>query len=376
VREAYFLEDKTPVSACSQRLPELDILRAVAICLVVFAHFPTLPSLYVDPAIKFWCATFGLSLFLFLSGFLLYRSNTIVTLSDVPRFYKKRVLRIYPLYVIVVAVYVLLQYSQLNEYFVGLTLSLTEIIANVVGLQALLNIPSYGALWFVGLILIYYLIYPLMMLATAGKTFRILLFSCATIALLAVLRITFDLVNLRLLYYFVIFIGGVLTSKALVYFDLTRLHTKEGLTVFMLAAIPLLGMSMSLYQHNFGETGELVDFYANLLNYIPKTLVSFLFITCALCAAKLVTLSFSSRAYSSLLVISFLSYAIYLIHPLILTACLHADLILPRLIGVQIDSVLACDWHILISIPIILAVSYALQRVQNRITAAVQVQTS
>jgi peptidoglycan/LPS O-acetylase OafA/YrhL len=367
------LENKAPLSACSQRLPELDILRAVAICLIVFAHFPSLSSLYVDPAIKFWSATFGLSLFLFLSGFCLFRSNRIVTPSDVPRFYKKRVLRIYPLYVIVVAVYVLLQYSQLNEYLVGLTLSPTEIIANVVGLQALLDIPSYGALWFVGLILVYYLIYPLMMLATGGKTIRILLFSCATIALFAVLRMAFDLVNLRLLFYFVIFIGGVLTSKALLYSDLTRLQTKKGLTVFILAAIPLLGMSMSLYQHNFGETGELVDFYANLLNYIPKALISFLFIICALCAAKLVTLSFSSRTYSSLLATSFLSYAIYLVHPLILTAFLNADLILPRLTGVQIDAALACDWHILISIPVILAVSYALQRVQNRITAAVRV---
>ncbi len=272
--------------------------------------------------------------------------------------------------------YVLLQYSQLNEYLVGLTLSPTEIIANVVGLQAFLNIPSYGALWFVGLILIYYLIYPLMMLATAGKTLRKLLFSCATIALFAVLRMTFDLVNLRLLYYFVIFIRGVLTSKAFLYFDLTRLHTKKGLAVLMLGMIPLLGISISLYQHNFGETGELVDFYANLLNYIPKALISFLFITCALCAAKLVTLSFSRRTYSSLLVISFLSYAIYLVHPLILTACLNADLILLRSIGVQIDYVLKCDWHILISIPVILAVSYALQRIQNRITAAVRVQNS
>jgi peptidoglycan/LPS O-acetylase OafA/YrhL len=376
VREAYFLENKARLSVCSQRLPELDILRGVAICLIVFAHFPALSSLYIDPTIKFWSATFGLSLFLFLSGFCLYRSNRVTTPSDVPRFYKKRVLRIYPLYVIVVAVYVLLQYSQFNEYFVGVTLSPTEIIANVVGLQALLNIPSYGALWFVGLILTYYLIYPLMMLATAGKTIRILLFSCATIALLAMLRLTFDLVNLRLLFYFVIFIGGVLTSKALLYYDLTRLYTKKGLTVFMLAAIPLLGMSMSLYQHNFSETGELVDFYANLLNYIPKALISFLFITSALCAAKLVTVSFSTRVYSSLLVMSFLSYAIYLIHPLILAACLNADLILPRLTGVQIDTVLACDWHILISIPVILAVSYALQRVQNRITAAVRVQNS
>jgi hypothetical protein len=82
------------------------------------------------------------------------------------------------------------------------------------------------------------------------------------IVAVAVVEDTFDLVNLRLLFYFVIFIGGVLTSKALLYSDLSRLQTKKDLTVFMLAAIPLLGISMSLYQHNFGEPDDEVVSFA------------------------------------------------------------------------------------------------------------------
>ena len=93
----------------SHRLPELDILRAFAICLIVLSHFPPLSTLYIDVSARLWCATFGLALFLFLSGFTLYRSNSITSAAEVLLFYKKRIIRIYPLYVLIIAVYVLLQ---------------------------------------------------------------------------------------------------------------------------------------------------------------------------------------------------------------------------------------------------------------------------
>ncbi len=329
-----------------------------------------LSSLYADPAIKFWAATFGLSLFLFLSGFCLYRSSKINNLSEVHPFYKKRVLRIYPLYLIIVAVYVLLQYSQLGPYFIFVPLTPIEIVANAIGLQALLNIASYDALWFIGLILTYYVIYPFMMLATGGKTIRILLFSCAVLVVFAALRVGFDLVNLRLIYYFIIFVGGVLASKAVLSVDLSHLHlhTKKALAAVTLGTIPLVGVSMILYQQLLGETGELASLYADLINYVPKALISFLFIACALSAAKLVTLSLSRRAYSGLLIISSLSYAIYLIHPLILTACTNVNLIFPDVSSVQIDAIL-----VFIGIPAIIAASYALEFVQKKVTTAARV---
>src|SRR5665811_1762005 len=200
---------ETP-SERSRRLPELDILRAFAICMIVFSHFPPLSTLYIDGSTKLWCATFGLALFLFLSGFTLYRSNSITSAADVRLFYKKRILRIYPLYLLIIAVYVLLQVLPIGNSFLEITLTPAEIAVNVIGLQALMNTPSYNCLWFIGLILTFYLIYPVMMLASSEKTVRIIILSCATLVLFACLRIAFDIVNLRLIYYYVIFVGGIL----------------------------------------------------------------------------------------------------------------------------------------------------------------------
>src|SRR5450756_623889 len=115
---------ETP-SERSGRLPELDIIRAFAICLIVFSHFPPLSTLYIDGSAKLWCATFGLALFLFLSGFTLYRSNSITSVADVRLFYKKRIIRIYPLYVLIIAVYVLLQVLPLGNSFLETTLAPT-----------------------------------------------------------------------------------------------------------------------------------------------------------------------------------------------------------------------------------------------------------
>jgi peptidoglycan/LPS O-acetylase OafA/YrhL len=348
---------ETP-SERSRRLPELDILRAFAICLIVFSHFPPLSTLYIDVSTRLWCATFGLALFLFLSGFSLHRSNRITSAADVLLFYKKRIIRIYPLYVLIIAVYVLLQVVPLSNSFLDTTLTPGEIAVNVIGLQALLNTPSYNALWFIGLILTFYLIYPVMMLASSEKTVRIIIFSCAALALFAYLRIAFNIVNLRLIYYYVLFVGGILASKAL----LTHTHrshfsTRRSRIVYLIGALPLLGIAMAFYQQNLGETGELISFYANMANYVPKALISFLFISCALCAARVVTMTFNKCYYAPLLFISFLSYSIYLVHPLVLTACTRAQLVAPQLTGAQNDAIL-----IFIGIPAIVLAAYLLQK--------------
>jgi len=120
---------------------------------------------------------------------------------------------------------------------------------------------------------------------------------------------------------------------------------------------------MAFYQQNLGETGELVNFYANTANYVPKALISFLFISCALSAARVVTMTFKKRYYAPLFFISFLSYSIYLVHPLILTACTRATLVAPQLTGAQLDAIL-----IFIGIPAIVLASYLLQKGADTLT--------
>jgi peptidoglycan/LPS O-acetylase OafA/YrhL len=85
------------------KLLAFDFLRALAILMIIPAHlssylFSTYSKLglYVfDP----YFANMGLGLFIFMSGFLLYYNNySIHSFEDVLSFYRKRLLRIFPLY--------------------------------------------------------------------------------------------------------------------------------------------------------------------------------------------------------------------------------------------------------------------------------------
>ena len=82
-----------------------------------------------------------------------------------------------------------------------------------------------------------------------------------------------------------------------------------------------------------------------------------------LSVARVVTMTFKKRYYAPLFFISFLSYSIYLVHPLILTACTRATLVAPQLTGAQLDAIL-----IFIGIPAIVLASYLLQKGADTLT--------
>src|ERR1700730_5690637 len=83
--------------ASDKYIGELDGIRAIAVCFVVFAHYRLLP--YVPGG-------FGVTLFFFLSGYLittLFYSEYRSTLNiSIPRFYLRRWLRLTPPLVIFV----------------------------------------------------------------------------------------------------------------------------------------------------------------------------------------------------------------------------------------------------------------------------------
>lgn len=97
-----------------RHLPELDGLRAVAVLLVLWAHFPYVTS---SPAsFAFWKVSqvlrtgyIGVDLFFVLSGFLITRillaERDATGSISFARFYLKRALRIFPIYYLCVAIY-------------------------------------------------------------------------------------------------------------------------------------------------------------------------------------------------------------------------------------------------------------------------------
>ena len=136
------------------RIVYFDLMRSFcAIWIVGLWHMPN----YMAPEIseKFtsgiaWQTTYCvLSTFAFISGFF-GANNQMSTWGDVWFYYRKRLLRIYPLYALAAVALVLCQYG-----------SWASLPGYLLGVGCFIK-PYPTTIWFVSMLLIFYLITPLM----------------------------------------------------------------------------------------------------------------------------------------------------------------------------------------------------------------------
>ena len=133
----------------SPRVVELDILRAVAIILILTPHFP-----YFLPTVQFSreltiLKSCGIALFIFISGYVLHLNHpSFPQRNSLADFYKKRVLRIFPLYWLALALTIV----------IGATLTPQIAFITFLGLQGFLS-PRFSSdlangWWFIGTIVV------------------------------------------------------------------------------------------------------------------------------------------------------------------------------------------------------------------------------
>ncbi len=204
-----------------------DFLRALAIAMIIPAHLsnflfftPLKLALYaVDP----YVANMGLGLFIFMSGYLLYyNNNSIKSFQNVLSFYKKRLLRIYPLYWAALAAFTLVFYIFAPNLHSGFlfpnaehVFTFSNLIIHVLGLQIFLA-PAYASpmltLYFVGLIVAFYAIYPfIIMLSNNSK--QLLLYPAVVYLGFLLISKVFNIIDNRFFMFFPTFIFGILTCK-------------------------------------------------------------------------------------------------------------------------------------------------------------------
>jgi peptidoglycan/LPS O-acetylase OafA/YrhL len=224
-----------------KRLYELDIARALAICAIVFVHsyyfLETDPNLFgrlyfVSTAVLSYLlgyiANLALALFFFVSGYALYWSNkSFGTWHDAASFFKRRALRLFPLYWVAVFIYVVFGFLPLQAYAFNYNAAnlaawfspygSTTIAIYVLGLQGLISTAPYvthemTALWFVGVIWVFYLIYPLL-IAFSSKPVRFIAVSILAYVALAATQLLVHTLDSRLFVFFGPFVGGMFASK-------------------------------------------------------------------------------------------------------------------------------------------------------------------
>jgi peptidoglycan/LPS O-acetylase OafA/YrhL len=365
-------------SAKQKRLLELDMLRALAIIMIVIGHtayYVTTPLLHdVIGGPYPYLSIFGLSLFFFVSGFVLcYTHDGIETTAELLAFWKKRIIRIYPLYWLA-----LISFFALGT---EIDLSSSGMLIQLSGLQSLLAprfINPDSVIWFVGVILIFYLIYPLIVYLSRDSA-HLILAACAVLLPFVVLRLAFDIIDFRFFMYYGIFVAGILASKYEVMYKF-----RPQPRFFCVGFVLLIGLCFLIRYVGILRQAALAAAHGYLFNgyglfsYNPSELplllssiillniVALLFIYVAFSAARLYSPSISRALLSFLLLIAFASYSIYLFH-LQIFDCVRVLIDSLHLGMVQADAAL-----ILLAYPLILAFAYFVTRGESNIVSRIR----
>lgn len=216
--------------------------------------------------------------------------------------------------------------------------------------------------WFVGVILLCYLIYPLMMRYGSNNKIRLVLISGAIFALFLAMRLSFGIVDTRLFLYYFIFVSGIAASTFHVKLLLDKRRTFVGSALLLTG---LMTVHVALYNHqlpsdpgyvfNAGQFGPYADISLfRVLNAIVLLFIPFVYYF----ASYLISLT---KLVPTLLLISYASYAIFLFNPLILAGlnAIFTGIHLP--VGFPRDMLLTI---IGVSAPCL--IGYAFQRAADR----------
>jgi len=194
------------------RLLFIDVLKAFSILLVIFVHMqnflsaPIIANYSIFEILKF----IPLACFTFVSGYAIYENNkTLRDGKEVLHFYKKRIVRIYPLYLL--ALFTFFLCFQVSGLFNPIHYSVPQWIINILCLQILLApafIDPIFTLWFIGFIMVLYAMYPIFS-GCSGPLRKKLILAVSIFTVLAILHLALNIIDYRVLLYYFFFIAGI-----------------------------------------------------------------------------------------------------------------------------------------------------------------------
>jgi exopolysaccharide production protein ExoZ len=165
-------------------LRPMEGLRGVAVFLVFLVHYCTLIKPYILRSSLEWSTlnlthslgNVGVDLFFVLSGFLIYGTLISKTKTDFPRYFKRRVIRIYPTFLDLFVVYLILSLVFPSESKIpsGFYSGSIFILQNLLLLPGLFDIvPVITVAWSLSYELFYYLFIPFIIAALKLRSWTV-----------------------------------------------------------------------------------------------------------------------------------------------------------------------------------------------------------
>jgi peptidoglycan/LPS O-acetylase OafA/YrhL len=333
-------------SISKKRIIEIDILRATAILLIVLVLAPqrvvfnasapiSNTVLFLIPLTKI----VGLSIFFFVSGFSLYLNNkTIRNSKDVLSFYKKRVLRIYPLYWVFVAGLWIVEKP-----------SFTQMLIYITGLEALFYpiLISSAIFHFLSALIIFYLLFPF--IVRFDNYTKMLVVSVAPSLFFAFL-LQLNVSDVMFLSFFSVFVGGIIAAKADLHNKMRQMKFNEWR---LLLTVPLLVASLSLLiwvdNHVYSAT---LAIFLNSLCEIPAVLV-------ILYWAVVYVQVFNTKFRTFFTFVAFSTFGVYFLFEPFFRILANTLYVRYNIIGAAAATILVA------SIPLIVMAGYLLQLLTN-----------
>jgi len=349
------------------RLLELDILRSLGTLVIVFHHLPDYAGNFYNLAyfglpinlsyVNVLNTYVGLGIFVFVSGFVLYYTNPRV--DRVFSFLKRRILRIFPMYLVALALFAVTVRR----------LSMSEAFIHVLGLPILLAprfVVPMPTLWFVGLIVVLYVFYALLV-KYAPNYLGMALFSLVSFGLVYLVRHFFYVVEYRFFLYFFIFLAGVFCSKM-------RLFDRRDFGVsYLLIAMLVLCVAIVAFRsfhkgpiYDYGEVTEAFVSQAPITDIftvsvaVDMIMLATVFVTFTL--AKKLTRYLNERITRFLSFVSFSSYGVYLFHRPVLDAMTTAF----RLVFPAHHAYWRLLYLVALGLPLVFALSYIAQVLSDK----------
>jgi peptidoglycan/LPS O-acetylase OafA/YrhL len=304
---------------------EFDFMRSIAILLILLTHLPGYGIGSLTSINEFFhVGHLGLGLFIFMSGYLLYATTSNLKSGNIFSFYKKKLIRIYPLYLIALISFFItfeLIFKDIGfDFALPFKASFTSYLIHFLGAQVLLA-PEYVTpiltLWYIGLILLYYLLYPVLVIKSRNLN-DIVLRSIFIVVIFAALHVLFNIIEVRFFYYYFVFITGIISSHKNIFSNMNFSRFIPIMLILYISTFPVFRRMSSL--NIFGE-----------IFIIYMLVVPFIFLTYY--AGRKISQISSVRLQNFFLLVSTSSYCVYLFHRPILALFYSAGLMLNPYIG-------------------------------------------